>query len=76
MLCSFLFHEVSRILSNLLCFFLRRSVDIKVIFAIGDYISIQIHACIGGNNMGEDIRKHEHGVQVVSGTLGRVCDII
>ncbi|KZV48823.1 putative methyltransferase-like protein 15-like [Dorcoceras hygrometricum] len=48
----------------------------KVILAIGDYISVQAHACIGGKSVGEDIRKLEHGVQVVSGTPGRVCDMI
>ncbi|XP_073282736.1 eukaryotic initiation factor 4A-3-like, partial [Primulina huaijiensis] len=48
----------------------------KVILAIGDYINVQAHACIGGKSVGEDIRKLEHGVQVVSGTPGRVCDMI
>uniref|UniRef100_A0A5B6ZYE6 RNA helicase n=1 Tax=Davidia involucrata TaxID=16924 RepID=A0A5B6ZYE6_DAVIN len=48
----------------------------KVILAIGDYISIQAHSCIGGKSVGEDIRKLEHGVHVVSGTPGRVCDMI
>ncbi|CAA6673408.1 unnamed protein product [Spirodela intermedia] len=48
----------------------------KVILAIGDYINIQVHACIGGKSIGEDIRKLEYGVHVVSGTPGRVCDMI
>ncbi|XP_075489016.1 eukaryotic initiation factor 4A-3-like [Primulina tabacum] len=48
----------------------------KVILAIGDYINVQAHACIGGKSVGEDIIKLEHGVQVVSGTPGRVCDMI
>ncbi|EPS60784.1 hypothetical protein M569_14017 [Genlisea aurea] len=48
----------------------------KVILAIGDFINVQAHSCIGGKNLGEDIRKLEHGVQVVSGTPGRVCDMI
>ncbi|XP_057766817.1 eukaryotic initiation factor 4A-3-like [Salvia miltiorrhiza] len=48
----------------------------KVILAIGDYINVQAHACVGGKSVGEDIRKLEHGVQVVSGTPGRVCDMI
>ncbi|XP_062177222.1 eukaryotic initiation factor 4A-III homolog B isoform X2 [Alnus glutinosa] len=48
----------------------------KVILAIGNYINIQVHACIGGKSMSEDIRKLEHGVHVVSGTPGRVCDMI
>lgn len=48
----------------------------KVILAIGDHINIQVHACVGGKSVGEDIRKLEHGVHVVSGTPGRVCDMI
>ncbi|KAI5678474.1 hypothetical protein M9H77_09424 [Catharanthus roseus] len=48
----------------------------KVIQAIGEYINVQAHACIGGKSVGEDIRKLEHGVHVVSGTPGRVCDMI
>ncbi|KAL2930157.1 Eukaryotic initiation factor 4A-III-like protein [Bienertia sinuspersici] len=48
----------------------------KVIMAIGLHMNIQAHACIGGKSVGEDIRKLEHGVHVVSGTPGRVCDMI
>ncbi|CAN0840861.1 Eukaryotic initiation factor 4A-3 [Linum grandiflorum] len=48
----------------------------KVILAIGDHLNIQVHACIGGKSVGEDIRKLEYGVHVVSGTPGRVCDMI
>ncbi|KAK9675831.1 hypothetical protein RND81_11G034500 [Saponaria officinalis] len=48
----------------------------KVIMAIGQYMSIEAYACIGGKSVGEDIRKLESGVHVVSGTPGRVCDMI
>ncbi|KAI3979175.1 hypothetical protein MKX01_017000 [Papaver californicum] len=48
----------------------------KVILALGDHINIQAHACVGGKSVGDDIRKLESGVQVVSGTPGRVCDMI
>lgn len=48
----------------------------KVIMAIGLHMNIQAHACIGGKSVGEDIRKLEYGVHVVSGTPGRVCDMI
>ena len=44
----------------------------QVILALGDYMSIQCHACIGGTNIGEDIRKLDYGQHVVSGTPGRV----
>lgn len=39
-------------------------------------MSVQVHACIGGKNVGDDIRKLENGVHVVSGTPGRVFDMI
>ncbi|XP_030942664.1 eukaryotic initiation factor 4A-3 [Quercus lobata] len=48
----------------------------KVILAMGNFMSIKVHACIGGKSVGDDIRKLENGVQVVSGTPGRVCDMI
>jgi ATP-dependent RNA helicase len=48
----------------------------KVIMALGDFMSIRCHACIGGKSVGEDIRALEAGVQVVSGTPGRVFDMI
>ncbi|KAJ2798544.1 RNA helicase [Coemansia guatemalensis] len=47
-----------------------------VIAALGDYMSVQCHACIGGTKMGDDIRKLEHGQHVVSGTPGRVYDML
>lgn len=40
--------------------------------ALGDYMNVQCHACIGGTNLGEDIRKLDYGQHVVSGTPGRV----
>jgi|UniRef100_A0A914P376 ATP-dependent RNA helicase len=48
----------------------------KVILALGDYMNVQCHACIGGTNVGEDIRKLDYGQHVVSGTPGRVFDMI
>jgi len=46
------------------------------VLAIGYYRNVLAHACVGGKSMGEDIRKLEHGVHVVSGTPGRVLDMI
>lgn len=40
--------------------------------AIGDFMSVQVHSCIGGTSVSEDISKLDAGVQVVSGTPGRV----
>jgi len=48
----------------------------KVALALGDFMSVQVHACIGGKSVGEDIRKLEYGQHIVSGTPGRVFDMI
>jgi len=48
----------------------------KVILALGDYMNVQCHACIGGTSLGEDIRKLDYGQHIVSGTPGRVFDMI
>lgn len=48
----------------------------KVVIALGDYMNAQCHACIGGTNVREDVRKLEMGVHVVVGTPGRVYDMI
>ena len=46
-------------------------------------MNVQIHCCIGGKNLSEDIRRLEHGLHIVSGTpgnyyfiKGRVFDMI
>ncbi|KAJ7687781.1 P-loop containing nucleoside triphosphate hydrolase protein [Mycena olivaceomarginata] len=48
----------------------------SVVLALGNYMNIQCHACIGGTSIGEDIRKLEYGQHVVSDTPGRVFDMI
>ncbi|ORX89477.1 DEAD-domain-containing protein [Basidiobolus meristosporus CBS 931.73] len=48
----------------------------KVLMAIGDFMNIESHACIGGRTVREDIQKLEAGVHVVVGTPGRVYDMI
>jgi len=48
----------------------------KVMLALGDYMSVKVHACIGGKSIGEDIKRLEYGVHAVSGTPGRVFDMI
>lgn len=48
----------------------------KVIISLGDYMKAQCHACIGGTNVREDMRKLEMGTHVVVGTPGRVFDMI
>nr|UYR00229.1 eukaryotic translation initiation factor 4A [Plectrocnemia conspersa] len=48
----------------------------KVVTALGDYMNVECHACIGGTNVRDDIRKLEMGVHVVVGTPGRVYDMM
>jgi len=48
----------------------------KTTKALGDYMSVVSHACYGWKSMGEDIRQLDNGVHVVSGTPGRVFDMI
>lgn len=48
----------------------------SIIMGLGDYLNVQCHACIGGTSVAEDIRKLDYGVHVVSGTPGRVFDMI
>ena len=39
-------------------------------------MNVSCHACIGGKSVGEDIRRLDAGVHAVSGTPGRVFDMI
>ena len=48
----------------------------KVVIALGDYMSIDCHACIGGVNVREDMQKLAEGPHVIVGTPGRVFDMI
>jgi len=48
----------------------------NVMLAFGDYMNVTCHACIGGKSLGEDMRVLQAGVQIVSGTPGRVYDMI
>ncbi len=44
--------------------------------ALGDYMGITCHACIGGTNVRDDMKRLEGGVQIVVGTPGRVYDML
>ncbi|KAL0097264.1 ATP-dependent RNA helicase eIF4A [Phycomyces blakesleeanus] len=48
----------------------------KVVLALGDFMGIECHACIGGTNVRDDITKLQSGVHIVVGTPGRVFDMI
>jgi len=49
----------------------------KVVHALGDFLDISSHACIGGTLVKDDIRVlQQNGVQIVVGTPGRCFDMI
>jgi len=48
----------------------------KVVLALGDYMRIKAHACVGGTAIRDDVRYLQDGVHVVVGTPGRVFDMI
>lgn len=48
----------------------------NVVKNLGDYMKIRTHACIGGTHVGNDVKKLQQGQQIVSGTPGRVVDMI
>lgn len=48
----------------------------KVVVALGVFLDVKCHACIGGTSVPEDIAKLNQGVHVVVGTPGRVQDMI
>jgi len=48
----------------------------KVVIALGDFMKVNCHACIGGTNVREDMKILEAGAHVVVGTPGRVFDMI
>ena len=49
----------------------------KVVQALGDYMNVTCQACIGGKSLGLDLKALEQGgIQIISGTPGRVFDLI
>jgi translation initiation factor 4A len=44
--------------------------------ALGDYLQVKCHACVGGTSVREDQRILQNGVHVVVGTPGRVYDML
>nr|POE49473.1 atp-dependent rna helicase eif4a [Quercus suber] len=48
----------------------------KVVVALGDFMNIECHACIGGTSVRDDMKALQDGPQVVVGTPGRVHDMI
>jgi translation initiation factor 4A len=48
----------------------------KVVVAIGDFMNVECHACIGGTVVRDDMKILQDGVHIVVGTPGRVHDMI
>merc|ERR1739848_443081 len=48
----------------------------KVVLALGDYLKIRCHACIGGTSVRDDIDKLREGQHMIVGTPGRVFDMM
>ena len=44
----------------------------KVVIALGDYLNVDCHSCVGGTAVREDMAKLQEGPHVVVGTPGRV----
>ncbi|KAL6778478.1 EIF4A [Auxenochlorella protothecoides x Auxenochlorella symbiontica] len=44
--------------------------------ALGDYLGVKCHACVGGTSVREDTRILQGGVHVIVGTPGRVYDML
>jgi len=48
----------------------------KVVRALGDFLTVTSHACIGGTLVRDDMAILRQGVQIVVGTPGRVYDMV
>ena len=48
----------------------------RVVIALGDYLHVRAHICIGGKSIQEDSKQLRSGQHVVVGTPGRVFDMI
>jgi len=48
----------------------------KVCLALGDYVGVKIHKCLGGKNVKDGVKALKAGVHIVSGTPGRVLSMI
>lgn len=48
----------------------------KVLQSLGSYTKSQCYACIGGTKTNDNVRKLERGQHIISGTPGRVLELI
>merc|ERR1712137_334060 len=48
----------------------------RVVLALGDYLGIRCHLCIGGTRVSADVEALKRGVHVVVGTPGRILHLL
>jgi len=48
----------------------------KVVLALGDYMRVRCHSCIGGTSVRDDIDRLREGQHVIVGACGRLFDMI
>jgi translation initiation factor 4A len=48
----------------------------KVILALGEYLKVKVHACVGGTKVVDDVAILKEGVHIVVGTPGRVYHML
>lgn len=48
----------------------------RLMQALGEYLGVKVHACVGGSSVGEDQRILASGVHVIVGTPGRVLNLL
>jgi len=48
----------------------------NVMLAFGEYMKARVHACIGGTKLSNDIKVLSSGLHIISGTPGRINDLI
>lgn len=48
----------------------------RVVVSLAIHMNVNVHACIGGKSISEDIEALNNGAQIVVGTPGRVFDMI
>jgi translation initiation factor 4A len=47
----------------------------KVVLALGDYLELRCHLCVGGTSARDDVTRLREGQHVVVGTPGRILDM-
>ncbi|UJR11419.1 hypothetical protein I4U23_015599 [Adineta vaga] len=48
----------------------------RIILILSKHMNVTCHACFGGVNIGEDMKRLEAGVQIVISTPGRIFDML